>query len=245
MLNDKPKTIGLLIGGISTEREVSLKTGEAIYNALIKLGYKVEKIDPKYDNLYEKSQKTDIIFNALHGRYGEDGLIQGFLETIKKPYTGSPVVSSAITMSKVFTKQILAFHKIPIIEFKEINTLEDYKSIDFDFPMVVKPANEGSSVGITLVKNEKELKNDIKKGIEKYKNLLVEPYIKGKEIQVAVLNGKVLGSIEIIPKNEFYDYDAKYVSHDTKYITPAEISNEINEKLFKYSEKINKILKCN
>ena len=241
----KKLKIGLLIGGLSSEREVSLKTGEAIYNTLIKLGYFVKKIDPKIDDLYSKAKDIDVVFNALHGRFGEDGLIQGFLETIQKPYTGSPVVSSSITMNKVFTKLILSFYQIPIIKFKEISSLNDINSIKFNFPMVVKPANEGSSVGITLVKNQKELITDVKKGMDIYGDLLVEPYIKGQEVQVAVLNGKVLGTVEIQPENEFYDYDAKYVSSGTKYLTPANISDSVNDKLFKYSKKINNILKCN
>ncbi len=245
MNESKKLKIGLLLGGLSSEREVSLKTGEAIYNALITLGYSVDKIDPKLDDLYNKSKDVDVIFNALHGRFGEDGLIQGFLETIQKPYTGSPVVSSSIAMNKVFTKQILSFYQIPIINFKEISSLKDLESIKFDFPMVVKPANEGSSVGITLVKNKKALLKDVKNGLSKYGELLVEPYIKGQEVQVAVLNGEVLGTVEIQPENEFYDYDAKYVSHGTKYLTPANISNNVSNKLFEYSKKINGILKCN
>jgi D-alanine-D-alanine ligase len=245
-MKDKNKVkIGLLLGGLSSEREVSLMTGEAIYAALVNLNYEVHKIDPKLDDLYEKSKKVDIIFNALHGRFGEDGLIQGFLETINKPYTGSPVVSSSITMNKVFTKQILSFYQIPVIKFKEISVLDDLDDVKFDFPMVVKPANEGSSVGISIVKNENNLIVDVKKGLEAYGELLVEPYIKGQEVQVAVLNGDVLGTVEIQPENEFYDYDAKYVSHGTKYFTPANVSDVVNNKLYEYSEKINKILKCN
>lgn len=245
MYKNKKLKIGLLLGGLSSEREVSLKTGEAIYNALISLGYFVDKIDPKLDNLYKKSKDVDIVFNALHGRFGEDGIIQGFLETIQKPYTGSPVVSSSITMNKVFTKQILSFYQVPIISFKELSSLKDLESIEFDFPMVIKPANEGSSVGISLAKNKASLVKDVKEGLSKYGELLVEPYIKGQEVQVAVLNGKVLGTVEIQPENEFYDYDAKYVSHGTKYLTPANISDTVSNELFEYSKKINDILKCN
>ncbi len=245
MDDNKKMKIGLLLGGISSEREVSLKTGEAIYNALIKLGYSVVKMDPKFDNLYEKSKSVDVVFNALHGRFGEDGLIQGFLETIQKPYTGSPVVSSSISMNKVFTKQILSFYQIPVIEFKEISSFNETDDIKFEFPMVVKPANEGSSVGISLVKDKKSLINDIKNGLELYGELLVEPYVKGQEVQVAVLNGNVLGTVEIQPENEFYDYDAKYVSHGTKYLTPANISESVTDRIFEYSQKINGILKCN
>jgi D-alanine-D-alanine ligase len=139
----------------------------------------------------------------------------------------------------------LSFYQIPIIEFKEISKPEEVDDIKFNFPMVVKPANEGSSVGITLVKNQKELIRDIDKGLKNYGELLVEPYIKGQEVQVAVLNGNVLGTVEIQPENEFYDYDAKYVSSGTKYLTPANIPNTVNEQLFEYSIKINDILKCN
>jgi len=237
--------VGLLIGGVSSEREVSLKTGAAIYDALIKKGYDIIKIDPKSNDFLEKIGSIDVIFNALHGRYGEDGLIQGFLETLKIPYTGSSVVSSAISMNKVFTKEVLTNYNIPIIPFFELNDLAELKNLSFTTPLVVKPANEGSSVGISLVKDEKLLNDIVKESLEEYKELLIEPYIKGKEVQVAVLNGEVLGAIEIRPKREFYDYEAKYLSHDTQYILPAEISENELEQLFIYSKKINDILKCN
>jgi len=242
---NKSSKIGLLIGGISSEREVSLKTGEAIFNALISLGYNVIKIDPQNENFIDLIKESDLIFNALHGRYGEDGLIQGLLETLKIPYTGSPVVSSAIAMNKVFTKEVLSYYNIPVIPFFELNNIDDFNNLKFDIPLVVKPANEGSSVGVTLVKDKKQLFNIVKESFDIYKELLIEPYIKGKEVQVAVLNGEVLGAIEIRPKREFYDYEAKYLSHDTEYILPAEISDKSLKKLFKYSEKIDKILKCN
>ena len=241
---DKKSKIGLLIGGLSSEREVSLKTGTAIFNALVSLGYNVTKIDPKDENFIDLIKESDVIFNALHGRYGEDGIIQGLLESLKIPYTGSPVVSSSITMNKVFTKEILAFYNIPIIPFFELSTLKDMDNLKIDLPLVVKPANEGSSVGITLVKNKEQLLDVTKESLGIYGELLIEPYIKGKEVQVAVLNGEVLGAIEIRPKREFYDYEAKYISHDTEYILPAEISDDMLDLLFNYSKNINKILKC-
>ncbi len=238
------KNIVLLVGGKSSEREVSLKTGEAIFKALISLGYIVEKIDPANKDFLKKiiEINPDVVFNALHGTYGEDGIIQGVLELLEIPYTGSSVITSALTMNKIFTKQILSHYNIPVIPYKTYKKLPS--DTPFPLPIVLKPINEGSSVGVYLIKNMDDF---IKYGTEiiiKYGELIVEPFIKGQEVQTFVLNGEAIGTIEIKPKREFYDYEAKYLSGDTSYIYPAQISEELHLELKRLSSEIYQILEC-
>ncbi|MBN2694556.1 D-alanine--D-alanine ligase [bacterium] len=238
------KKIALLIGGKSSEREVSLKTGNAIFKALTSLGYNVEKVDPADNDFLKKiiEMKPDTIFNALHGTYGEDGIIQGVLELLGIPYTGSSVVTSALTMNKIYTKQILSHYNIPVIPYKTYRELP--LETPFPLPVVLKPVNEGSSVGVYLIKNMDDFNKYALDIINRYGEVVVEPFIKGQEVQTFVLNGKAIGTIEIRPKREFYDYDAKYLSGDTNYIYPAEISEELHKSLKKISSKIYQILDC-
>ena len=232
------KKVGVLMGGISSEREISLKTGEAIYSALLKLGYNAVKIDVREDFIDKVSRlNIDVAFIALHGRYGEDGVIQGILEFAKIPYTGTGVMGSAIAMNKIATKRLVMALGIntPIFWINED---------EVEFPVVVKPVSEGSTIGVSIAND----RNELKKGIEnarKYSNeIFFEKYINGKEVTVSVLCGKALPVIEIKPKKGFYDYESKYTKGATDYIIPAEIDSDLTKKLQMESEIIFKELKA-
>ena len=230
----KNKKVLVVLGGISGEREVSLDTGKACVKALKKMGYQVSTFDPKKKslNLIDKS-KIDIIFNALHGKDGEDGVAQSYFEYLRIPYTHSGVISSYNAMNKVISKEIFKKNKIKSPEyfvlergvFSKINLHKNIKKRKIKFPIVVKPINEGSSIGVKICKNILDLNKSTKSLFKKYQQLIFERYIGGQEIQVAVLNGLPLGAIELKPKRNFYDYKAKY-SKDakTKHIMPANLN---------------------
>ncbi len=220
------------MGGLSNEREISLKTGEAIFNALIKKGYNAIKIDVKEDFI-EKILKLDIdiAFIALHGKYGEDGVIQGILEFLKIPYTGTSLMGSAIAINKVMMKRV--FYSLGIL------TPKYWKhESEIEFPVVVKPIKEGSTIGVGLANNKDELVEAIKNAKKVTDEIFFEEYISGKEITVSVLCGKALPVIEIRPKNKFYDYEAKYTPGKTEYIIPANISEKLTKEIMEQGELI-------
>ena len=248
------KKILVVLGGNSREREISIKTGKACITAIKKLGYKIEVFDPKFKSFFEiKKSKSDIIFNALHGEEGEDGHAQSFFEYSQIPYTHSGVLASMNAMNKLTSKKIFIKNKIKtplydVIKKKEFNFLKFKKSIKnkrLKFPLVIKPNNEGSSIGVKICKNINALKKGIKVLLKAYDTLIVESFIGGQEIQVAVLNGKALGAIELKPTRTFYDYKAKYFkSAKTNHIMPANIPIQKYNEVLKIAERTHKILKC-
>ena len=236
----KYKKVLVVQGGTSGEREVSLESARACIKALKKIGYKVSTFDPKKKN-YNKidKNKTDVIFNALHGKYGEDGVAQSYFECLRIPYTHSGVISSYNAMNKIISKEIFKKNKIKSPEYfvlqkqdyKKTKLVQSIKSKKIKFPIVVKPINEGSSIGVRICKNISDLNKSTKFLFKEYIELIFEPYIGGQEIQVAVINGEPLGAIELEPKRQFYDYKAKYSkAAKTKHIMPA------NLKRSKYKE---------
>jgi len=244
--------IVVLIGGLSGEREISFLTGRACSKALKKRGYRIKEIDAKghfIDKL--KKLKPKAIFNALHGKYGEDGFVQSILESIKIPYTHSGVFSSSLAMDKVRSRIVFKKNKINVPKYfllyknNEKNFTKKIKRKKIKFPIVIKPINEGSSLGVYICKNKKQFNKNYSKLKKDYDKILVEEYIPGKEIQAAVMGGKSLGAIELVPRREFYDYTAKYSSKaKTKHIMPASISKKkYNEVLF-LAKKAHKILGC-
>ncbi len=234
----KDKKIGVLMGGISSEREISIKTGEAIYNALIKRGYDAIKIDVNRNFIKEIfNYNIDIAFIALHGKYGEDGIIQGILEFAGIPYTGTSVMGSAVCMNKVITKRV--FNSLGILTPKFWLNREEIV-----FPVVVKPIAEGSTIGVSIVTDENELDNAIKNAMKYSNRIFFEEYIDGKEITVSVLCGKALPVIEIRPKKGFYDFESKYTKGMTEYIIPARIDKNLERKVKEESEKIFKEFDC-
>jgi len=250
------KKILVALGGVSNEREISLRSGKACIRVLKKLKYKVLTFDPSkehFSKIKQYKNKVDLIFNALHGKDGEDGIAQSYFEYFKIPYTHSGVISSMNAMDKIISKKIFKKNNLLTPNYISLNSINYKKSLkgkitrnlNFSFPMVVKPSKEGSSIGVEICKNFEQLKISINKLIKNYKSLIVESYIAGQEIQVAVINGKAIGAIELQPRRKFYDYKAKYSkSALTRHIMPANLNKKQYSKVLKLSEKVHKLLKC-
>jgi len=244
------KKILIISGGISKERVVSLDTGKQVAKELLKNGYKVKITEPNF-KLFEviKSYKPNIIFNALHGQYGEDGYIQTILESIKIPYTHSGVISSALAMDKVLSKKMFIKNKILtpkyiLYEFNKSKTvLLNLIEKKLKFPVVIKPINEGSSVNVFIC-TKKNLINKLNL-LRSYKKIIIEEFIKGREIQAAIIGKKKLGAIELRPKREFYDYQAKYnVNAKTQHLIPVNISKKDYKNLMNITMKAHKLIGC-
>jgi len=249
----KKKKVLVVLGGLSRERTVSLATGKACIKAIRRLGYKAQAFDPAKTPLTRiKKSKVDIIFNALHGKGGEDGKIQEFFETIRIPYTHSGPLSSYNSMNKIISTNFFKKKKILVPKRFVLKKSTSFTSIarliktsNIDYPFVVKPSDEGSSIGVKICNNYKILKKSIISIRKIYKTLLVEKYIGGQEIQVAVINRKAIGAIELRPKRGFYDYKAKYYkSAKTDHIMPANISTKKYKEVLKIAEKAHKTLRC-
>ncbi len=245
--------IVVLMGGLSGERKISFLTGKACFSSLKKKGYKVKTLDVK-DNFINKLKKLKpkLVFNALHGKYGEDGFVQSILESLKIPYTHSGVISSSLAMDKELSRLIFIKNKIKVPKYflleknKEKDFKQNVKRKKIKFPIVIKPVNEGSSLGVYICKNEKKFEKNYRKLKEEYDRILVEEYIPGKEIQAAVMGNKALGAIELVPKRKFYDYEAKYSSKaKTKHIMPAPISQKKYKEVLFLAKKAHKVLGCN
>lgn len=219
------------MGGLSKEREISLKTGKAILKALTEKGYTAIPIDVRDDIAEELvREKIECAFLALHGRFGEDGTIQGMLELMRIPYTGSGVLASALAMDKVMSKKFFLCEKIPTPRYEVLQRDEIKKErpqrISLPLPVVVKPAREGSTIGVSIVRRDEELGPALMKAGEYDEEILVEEFVKGKEITVGILDNIPLPVIEIAPKSGFYDYHSKYTKGETQYILPARIARE-------------------
>ena len=247
------KKIFILAGGYSNERYISLQTAKSVYSELINNKYYKIKIQEPNGELIKnlKKFKPDVVLNLLHGRYGEDGYIQAILESEKIKYTHSGVLSSSLAMDKELSKKIFIKNKIltpKFIKYSFKNNKNKKKLLNnlkkkLNFPLVLKPLNEGSSVNV-FISNEKDLFKNLNK-LKSYGEILMEKYIPGREIQVAILSEKVLGAIELEPKRKFYDYQAKYnPKARTKHIIPVNISKSQYNKLTKIALKTHKILKC-
>ncbi|WP_321530841.1 D-alanine--D-alanine ligase [uncultured Desulfuromonas sp.] len=224
-MKDKQQRIGVIMGGTSAEREVSLRTGAAIVKALAECGYTVVAIDAD-KNLPARliDERIEVAFLAVHGRYGEDGTIQGLLELMQIPYTGSGVLASALAIDKAVTKRMVAQDGVPTPSatlVDETSVIDDIVRQCGHFPQVVKPVREGSTLGIAIANNADELKQAIAQARDYDRRVLVEDYIDGREVTVAVMNGRALSIIEIVPESGFYDYTAKYTVGKTRYLVPA------------------------
>ena len=244
------KKILIISGGISKERLISLETGKEVLKELKKNGYKVLTSEPNLElskNL--KKYKPDIIFNALHGQFGEDGYIQTILEAQKIPYTHSGAIASSIAMDKEISKKIFLQNNILTPKYIKYIFLKKDKTIikkiekKLKFPVVIKPINEGSSVHVYIC-NKKNLLRRLKK-LEYYKEILIEEFVPGREIQVAIMGKKKLGAIELKPKREFYDYEAKYnPKSNTKHIIPVNITKKEFKTVTDIALKAHKVIGC-
>ena len=244
--------IVILMGGLSGERKISFLTGKACSNALKKTGYKVKELDAKgyFVNKLRKL-KPKLVFNALHGKYGEDGFVQSILESLKIPYTHSGVFSSGLAMDKELSRLIFKKNNIKVPKYfllqkgYEGNLKRKMKNKKIKFPIVIKPINEGSSLGVYICKNKIEFNKNYNKLKKTYDRILVEEYIPGKEIQAAVMGEKTLGAIELVPRREFYDYKAKYsLSAKTKHIMPAPLSPKKYKEVLFLAKKAHNLLGC-
>ena len=254
MNKKKIKSVLVILGGTSGERSVSLESGKACIKALKKKGYKVSIFDPKFKNFNQINKSNiDVIFNALHGRDGEDGVAQSYFEYLKIPYTHSGVISSYNAMNKINSKKLFIKNKIKTPKFfslnkfnfkkNKLNKIINLKKIKF--PIVTKPINEGSSLGVEVCKNKEKLLKSINRLLRKYNEIILEEYIGGQEIQVAVINGKPLGAIELIPKRLFYDFKAKYTKKaKTKHVMPARLQKKDYKKVLMIAKKTHEVLNC-
>ncbi len=244
------KKILIISGGISNERVISLETGRQVAKELKKSGYSVRVCEPDQNLIFQaKYFKPQVIFNALHGQFGEDGYIQSILEILKIPYTHSGVISSAKAMDKEISKKIFLKNKILTPRFftysfdkqnkKLINLIND----KLNFPVVIKPINEGSSVNVFICS-----KTDIFRKLrllKHYKKILIEQFIPGREIQAAIIGKRKLGAIELKPKRKFYDYQAKYNSKaNTKHIIPVDLPKKKYQELMNITLKTHKLMGC-
>lgn len=246
------KRIAVLMGGNTPERSVSLKGSKEVIKALKSLNYKVFPMDTGRISGKELvgrliNEKIDAAFILLHGPVGEDGTIQGFLDVLGIPYTGSKVLSSAIGMNKEFTKAILVQNKILTPKYQVLASGEKIK-IRLTYPIVVKPTCQGSTIGISVVPNRADLDSALKIAFKYGSKILIEEYINGKEITVGIISKdgspKTLPVIEIIPKGKFYDYKSKYIPGESQHIIPAKITKETESKAGKVALKVYKLLSC-
>ena len=246
MSNFSGKRIGVIMGGPSSERDVSLNSGRGIHAALVKKGYQAVAIDWKggADDLgaHLRREKIDAAWIALHGTYGEDGCVQGLCECYGVPYTGSGVLASALAMDKVATRRIFDQESIESPRWRRYHGPADVARIGY--PLVVKPSSEGSSVGVSIVKDQSQLQAALDAAKKCHGIVLLEEYVKGREINVGVLDDEALGEVEIRPATEFYDYEAKYLRNDTQYLVPAPISDSERRVLHDLAVRAHKALGC-
>ena len=238
-IQDKNAKIAVLCGGMSSEREVSLRSGKNVHAALLRLGYKNAKIVDVSPNIINDLSDFEYAYNTLHGKYGEDGCIQGILEILKIPYTGCGVMSSAICMNKEYTKRVLSTCRdIPLIKSVFVHKGDDIQQAvkDLKYPLITKPVSEGSSFGMTKVNKPNELENAYKEAIKYNDDVLIEEFIDGFFVTVGVLGqtGKEFATeiLEIRTKTEWYDFDAKYTKGLSEFIVPATgLSKDATEKV--------------
>ena len=236
--------VAVIMGGSSAEKDVSIKTGEAVVKACFSNGFEVSPIifDNNYKDFFQLLKGVDIVFNALHGTFGEDGVIQAWFEQNNILFTGSDSISSKTCMDKIKSKKIVRENNILTPDWFEVK--EDIDSNSVFYPCIVKPNAQGSTFGLSLVNEAGLLQNAIDHSLTFDSNVLIEEYIEGREITVGVLDGEVLPIIEIIPKHKLYDYDCKYTAGMTSYKCPIELDNSLKEKISNDTIKIFELLGC-
>ncbi len=245
--------VALLMGGSSSEREVSLKSGRQVEAALRRLGHDVAVIDPSTDGVEALVKaEPDVAFIALHGRYGEDGCIQGALETLGIPYTGSRVLASSVAMDKTISKVLFASANVPtppyvVVHASDTAAFTHARASSMGFPCVVKPSSQGSTVGITIVKESPALAGALRLAFQYDPEAIVEKFVAGTEVTVGVLGSRTaraLPTMEIVPKNDFYDWDSKYTPGKSEHIIPARIPEAARAECERLAVLAHQSLKC-
>ncbi len=242
------KRIGVLMGGLSAEREVSRMSGKAIIDALQQLGYAAIPVEVDGQLARQLVDKQiEVAFIGLHGRLGEDGAVQGLLEMMRIPYTGSGILASALSMNKAISRKIFSQSGLPVprhVLLRKGESSFDPARLPFPWPVVVKPCQEGSSVGVTIVVETGSISDALEKAFAYDTQILIEEYIPGREIQVGVLDDVPLGAIEIVPKVQFYSYEAKYTDGLAKHIFPAPLAKADYEKALHIGLRAHRLLEC-
>lgn len=246
--------IGVLMGGPSSEREISLKSGKAVYEALTQLRLDAVCVDIKTDRKNENlrlldSHKIDCAFLALHGRFGEDGQMQKILENLKIPYTGSGVRASKLAMDKIASRRIFESARVcvpayKVIKRKQLKAFLTRKAGSLTYPLVIKPAAHGSSIGLSIIDKPQGLEDALQEAFRFDERAVIEEYIKGRELTVGILNDRALPVIEVIPKNEFFDFEAKYQPGLTEYVVPAKLKESLAQRVKKAALLCHKLLGC-
>lgn len=248
-IRDEFGRVGVLMGGPSSEREISLKSGKAVFEALKQSGLEVVAIDIKSDsakkniNLLRK-EKINCAFVALHGRFGEDGSMQRILESLKIPYTGSGVKASKLAMDKIASRRRFAASGLKVPKYKVVDSSQQRVNNELRLPLVVKPASCGSSIGLSIINKEEELDKALSLAFSFADKVIIEEYIKGREMTVGILDECALPIIEIIPKRMFFDYQAKYQVGLTTYVLPAKIGKNVAREIKKAALSAHKLLGC-
>ena len=238
--------IAVLMGGPSSEREVSLSSGKAMFAASAALGYDAISVEFKDDILshLDTLKSVDIVLIALHGGIGENGRIQGMFESLGIRYTGSDALSSAICMDKHISKLLAEDVGIATPRWKRIRRGQSIYKNEFDYPFVVKPNSEGSTIGLTIVHNENDYDSAVEEAFKYDDEILIEEFISGKEITVSIVGEDVLPIIEIRPEHGLYDYECKYTKGMTEYICPAELNEDLTKRIKQTAFEVYKLLKC-
>jgi len=243
--------IGVILGGLSSEREISLKSGEAVLAALVKEGLNAHEIDLHTEQPQEvadiiTNSGIDVAFIAMHGRFGEDGKLQSILEKLNIPYVGSDSLASALAMDKIASMRIFQENNIPVPKYEvwNIQRRNIYERESLSFPLVVKPQSQGSSIGVSFVRHKEELDKALDLAFEYDNNVIIQEFIQGKELTVGILDDAALEPIEIAPKKQFFDFQAKYSKGMTDYILPASISSDLRNKVQSLALKTHRSLGC-
>lgn len=245
--------IGVLMGGSSSEREISLKSGNSVLGALQRLGLDVVAIDIKSEVIQEnidliKSSNINCAFIAMHGRFGEDGQLQALLDSLNIPYPGSGSLASRLAMDKVASHKIFQQHQLPVPRYTVITSIRNYTNSEalknMALPWVVKPANHGSSVGLSIIEKKEDLPRAMDLALGFDQTVIIEEYIKGREMTVGILDDMPLPVIEIVPKRKFFDYQAKYQSGMTEYIVPAKLEGNLCSKIQSIALSAHQLLGC-
>src|SRR5690606_15181945 len=244
-----PLHVLVLMGGWSSEREVSLTSGKGVAEALEARGHRVTRLDMGRDVAARIAEAApDVVFNALHGVPGEDGTVQGMMDLMGVPYTHSGLATSVVAIDKQLTKHELVPHGVPMPGGRIVQSTDLYQGDPLERPYVLKPVNEGSSVGVAIVTDDGNYGNPIARDAsgpwQEFESLLAEPYIRGRELTTAVLGDRALGVTELVPKSGFYDFDAKYTDGMTEHVCPAQIPEDIAKLCCEYALKAHRLLGC-